>query len=483
MNLELKHNSASILLSNLGSHWYSFFDNVDQAEKVFEVLVRLFNQVGITTQEALYTLSLHKAPVLNQVDYKKVTAKRSEVVAWSNRYYTYSDGLNFGDIVFNQEKVADLSFVLDIENIIDPSFLVDKPLNNTKTLVKGFDFEYSDGKLVFYEDPFLVFPVKFDETGEKYCEFYIKTSYEDRRNIQKSFGDLVGLSPDASSEYYKELMLAVWESLVNSTTQSTIRRCIAALIGTPLVRASEELVEDVIDNENSKIVVTDKFTYYLHPKSNITVEIGQKLTEGDTLCDSLLFFDNFSDISPDFPGVVVEKAIGAPEGGLFFVNRNVPVTKTTKNGKIRCQFQVSNNKKLNSSFWSAVHAKEDETGQYISPVFRRDGRFDLNAAFEQDLVNEINPTKFFIDFMLDAGFLAAVINQKTIQGPVSQFNLKFLRTILPPNVFLAFVINLDTVVECNQEITNQVVGFQAPEDPYEAVEFNIINTVSLFYVE
>ena len=154
-------------------------------------------------------------------------------------------------------------------------------------LVPKIDLIDSTGEPVVYTD------VNGIEQQEQEIILWCYNTQVDVEQLYLSHGYVFNVKFD-SSEFYKELLKALDNALVEGMTVLALKTLMAAMLGIKPVIEFEETVEEVASADGYHIVVTDKNVYKINSAFTLSssVVVGSQLHSGDIVITDLQYFDN-----------------------------------------------------------------------------------------------------------------------------------------------------------------------------------------------
>ena len=145
----------------------------------------------------------------------------------------------------------------------------------------------------------------------------------DRNDLYHQFGYAIGLKLP-SSEQYKQLINALFDTLVNGPSYRTLMMSLSAITGIPVVINNCQVTK--IDDHT--VYTDDGHVYELPEESNITIKEGDKLLPGDTLCDGF-------EVTTNVPGITLDRHFTGLCDTVAFINQNEAIKVSKEDGFTR----------------------------------------------------------------------------------------------------------------------------------------------------
>lgn len=102
--------------------------------------------------------------------------------------------------------------------------------------------------------------------------------------LTKYYGNLIGVSPENSSEQFANFLYGLYYVYTNGPTLSTIRKGLNLVLGVPLARLSETVIDvRTYLQTDQYLVITDQNQYLLPFGLTPSVAVGDSLVVGELL--------------------------------------------------------------------------------------------------------------------------------------------------------------------------------------------------------
>lgn len=178
------------------------------------------------------------------------------------------------------------------EVYVNSVYLMDRPMLPRFTYEKEVHYNIiNDGTLLETYKPLkdMGFPSTRVINGTKqYNQYAIWTTdvEVDEQSLFNYFGKFVSVSPETSSDLYKNFILGVMSLYVNGPTLTLLERGINLAIGIPYARQTETILTTFVDPESGNWhVVTPNNSYVIPYKIPSKYVAGDVVTEGQEVSD------------------------------------------------------------------------------------------------------------------------------------------------------------------------------------------------------
>lgn len=448
------------LLQQLGSFWYYYFGDRDKLSTLLRGVGHRHGQRYLDFLNTVASLSRFDVEVFRTEDWYLLTLRKSDKDRITNIYDQAGLVYN-GGTVYDSPQTSEILFPLptDVDffgDLADIEFnIYNRVLYPSKVWTRGLDFDIDTarGVIRFREDPFESNYVAqrdiYDESGvivDRELGLWIYRGSFDLNEVYRRFGFAVGIQAK-SSEFYKDLVNAVWDSYVMGSNMAAFTQAISAMIGVPLVLEPIETVEVVRDEGYRKLVITDKHVYEFVPGANITVTVGDILHAGDALTDAVEVAE-LGGHDPDYtfvPAVAFDE--GFLSGGYFaaltFENTDVDIEYlgTDADGRAIVTFRVQGFPADVDQFFVDLHARGTQPGAKTLAELLDTRENPATQPLPDDLPATINPLQFVIENILRNNLTLIKIRTSAMRADAPGLGMfKYLRNIVPPHTtYLVFI--------------------------------------------
>src|SRR4029077_16317743 len=219
--------------------------------------------------------------------------------------------------------------------LADVKILTNRLTLPSRVLTRGLDFALADGLLTFSADPFSDPLVATEDilhgatVSDRQATLWAYHAEHDTDNVYLQFGYALGLNL-GSSQAYKDLVNAVFDAYTDGGTAWAVDRIMALAAGVPLCQNDGEVVTQIVTDDRSLWVITDRNVYAHVPTAVPVVVVGDVLARGQSLTTTLKIFEFNRGVVPspaDLPSLTTGpadllSAAGGFSGGLTWPNQN-----------------------------------------------------------------------------------------------------------------------------------------------------------------
>ena len=238
------------VLRLLGTLWSQNYKNNGPHLATVEVNLDLLKQAQVDLQEAIDCADRHTTPVYHTELWLPVRLKEGVP--------TQIEGLRELPMLFNRLTAPSLVWH------------------------SGIDYDLAaDGVISFRESP-MEQPLvpTWGEKGDREALLWSVGAKFDRNYLSRHFGCLVGLEKP-SSENYRDLLNAIFDTWVLGTTQATLLALANALLGVPLAQKDGEVVQVLYFDARGPFVATDAQIYRIPADAVACAQRGHRLYRGE----------------------------------------------------------------------------------------------------------------------------------------------------------------------------------------------------------
>jgi hypothetical protein len=444
------------LLTAVGSFWANSYQGAFPVGSLLHARARLEAQNHLDLLHLVASMSRLSVPVFRRQDWYLLQLRESQLnrgdaaLPRFDGTYAFDGAISWGVPVQTEHDIwpapATLTGVkMAMNRITDPSL----------TLTHGLDF-YLDGVssvVTFRENPFdnpLVSVrevVEDNEIVDREAALWLYAGEFDVENVYKQFGYVLGIHLK-SSDGYRSLVNAVFDSLVDGGTQGSVDRVFAAVAGVPLVRKHGEVVRQILADSRDLWVITDTEAYRHHKRSTPTVAVGQTLIKGQAMTDTMRVYEFGSGQVP--PEI---RALHVPNGhlaagyyaGVSFENKNVPlVVEEGVDGYTKISWEVGGFPGDVEQFWADVHSNGVERGNTLAMLMdQRPDEAKTTQPTALALPATVNPLGFLLQNVFRNNLYVVCLKPATFgSGALRLHNAVALRKVVPPHTAVLVVVEL-----------------------------------------
>lgn len=400
------------LLNLLGSFWAtSFTDDNEVLPSLLYARAQRDMQSHLNLLELVASMSRFNVPVFHTENWRPLILLESTMNRTPRNVVRYGDGNVYGtnDLNYGQASLTDGYSWLTDSSLADAKVLLNRITRSSKTLLRDVDFTFDQQEktLVFNTNPFdnelftVVNLFENNEIVDRQVILWLYRGQYDWQTVFQQFGYTLGLFAE-SSENYKALINAVFDSLVEGTSVRAVQAAWSALCDVPLAKTQEQ-VEEILSLPEKTVVVTTANVYEFKPDANVIVAVDDTLQAGDSLTDSLQFYDlNRGVVSDDVGALCVGPGL-LPSGyfsDLVFKNQLVDlIVEENVQGYTKVSFELDGLATDAEKFWDDVHQAGIASGTTLAMLL--DTRTDADTQPTAiALPKKVNPLHFLVSNVL-----------------------------------------------------------------------------------
>jgi len=328
------------LLRTLGSFWSLVYDGTEQVQSYLVGRALVEQQSHLNLIEAAACAGRRTVPVFHKENWYLLRVKQSEVSQHSGALIAYSDGAVHGNQPDGYEYKYDVAregtFSVAVpSNLQRAPLIMNRISDPSLVLTAGIDYAVLPERnmIEFHEDPFehgLIEKVAIWEDGEitdHEIFLWVFRGEFDYQHIYDHFSHVLGMQL-RSSEPSRDLLNAIFDAVAGGTAEQQVIGALSAISGIPCVRESIETVEAVSRDPHNLLVITDKNVYKFALTATALVTVGDTVTAGQRLVESLELYEfNRGQLSSDIGALALSPDFLAAGfyGDLQFENKDVPL--------------------------------------------------------------------------------------------------------------------------------------------------------------
>ncbi|NDC41873.1 MAG: hypothetical protein EBZ77_10040, partial [Chitinophagia bacterium] len=268
----------------------------------------------------------------------------------------FGDGFKFGQIINGQTFVYGQASPFWWEVPVPNSLMTvaaacDKPANPNVVLAAPFDVRPAGqpGKLELHVDSVTdLFNVIDTEQGKCVVIWLYMAGFDDLR-IQRRFGRYIK-NQLPSTQNVVDTCKVSYDSLIQGPSEYKLRKFLSAACQAPIANTQEKVVA-IRTNRAVPVVITDKQTAYGNRGAVPVVNVGDTLSPGDFLFDTVKFTD-FSNIPAWLTSINIPSTFFGARAGIEIAAGNLSVTYTQKTDFIQIRFPVTGDPADVVKFWA-----------------------------------------------------------------------------------------------------------------------------------
>jgi hypothetical protein len=434
------------LLRLAGGFWSGTYEGQSLLSEALIARSNLTKQTFERLQEAIDCRSRLDIPLYRKEYWRQLVLKKSVVNSFPS---LYGEDISYGDGSVYGKRSASLPFVYPIDAELDDCRLIANRLTySSVNLVSGLDFVI-DKKyklLRLKENPFdnSGFSTQTTEDGDVELTMWLYRPSIDREYVYQHFGYVVNLWAE-TSQSYKNLVNNVYDCLVDGTSIGKTLDAVTAITGIPLAKG-DETVKELYRDKTRHLVITDKNVYAVAIQANVSVEEGDYLTQDQSICDGLEYYEfNRGDVPASVNGVSLLKDMlpGSYIGEVGFNNKTQDlIVDSDLNGKTKVSFALGGHPFDVEKFWNDVHAKGLASGRTLADVL--DTRTEkVGEPTAASLPATINPFQFLIENIFRYGaFLVKIKSSAVDPAAVGLDKLTYVKRLLPPHTMMILIVSM-----------------------------------------
>ena len=443
------------LLALLGTHWNNVYRGNGVTESFLFARGQEEAQSYLDLVETVASISRQSVPIYHRDNWFLLELKESEL---NDQPLTYQSGdRTYGDSAVYGQQSSSPWFVWTTPGLANATLICNRILLPSTTFVKGVDFTLAGGKITFNTNPFDDPQIpkreiyKGADVVDRTVGLWVYRGQFDWKHIHTHFGFILDVVEESSKEY-RDFVNAILDAFAQGTAAKHVDLAISALTGVPVVREAEEVVEQVFEDLEGVVVVTDINVYRFHETATAVVSVGDTVYAGDRLTNGFEVIE-FRDgsVPADLKALHMgEGFIGTDlPGGIGFTNKTVPLQVTSDaNGITRVEFEVGGFPGTVEAFWDEVHARGllSTTLARLMDVRGPGAPTEPTAA---SLPATVNPIEFLAENLLRFHAFVIRIRVQEAMGGVGLDHARLLRRIVPPwtamIILFELAINDETV--------------------------------------
>lgn len=445
------------LMQLLGSFWTNVFGQDKLVEDLAHGVAQLEAQTHISLLELAAAVSRFETPVFHRENWHLLTLNESDMNAGEASFLKYGDAAVYSPTTPNRYGVPQLQrfYGFDLETgLVDIPVLFNRITDPSLTLTRGIDYLMEDQAILFRENPFnndLIPKRDVYSNGEvvdRQIGLWIFRGKFDLDTVFEQWGYVLQLRFE-SSQNYLDMLNAVFDALVEGTVARHVQKAFEAIVDVKLVVGDEEVVEEIIDEGDRQLVITDKHVYSYSSAATVLVAEGDTVHKGDPLTDVLRFYEFNRGQCPTFDEVrSLSQGRGFLAAGYFhelvFENEDKPLIVTTdQDGFTRVAWDLGGFPGDVEKFFDDLHANGKAAGQTMAHLLdQRTNKVGEPSAAA--LPATINPLQFLCENVFrDNAFLVCIKGTGAGPNALGLHAAKALRKIIPPQTVMIVCVELE----------------------------------------
>jgi hypothetical protein len=475
-----------------GDFWKTMYVGADLVADVMFAMAQEYSQANSNYVELVNVLSRETVPLYHSEQWYALKILESQLVRDSLRYgddTTYGAGYSYGSNLIGGVYRAKLP-----DGLISVPVITSRvSLDETEILVNGVDYYLKNGFVYFSNNPFErqfdIEPVSNDlgDVTDRTATLWLYSSKWDHDYLYNNYGYMLFAAQTTSEQYYG-LIRTTFDSFTAGTAHTSVANALGYIFSAP-VAVSNEIVEAVLDSDDSQLVVTDKHVYRGELAATALKTAGDLVYKGESLFDTVNFYDLSRGDVPPVAGIALDVGMlpAAYSSSLFFPNRDVPlVVEENVDGKTKVSFEIMGNAQDVSLFFDDMHNRAIAGGlNTLAELLDVRGTSATTQPTAASLPSTINPCELLVKNVLrfNCAFAKITVISNGISRP-ELINSSMLRKLIPPWFVLMLYLELDIAAEAISPPSEEVDSWLQADDVEEVIPANsLIEEVELFYTE
>lgn len=433
------------LIGLVGNFWSDVFTYPEQVRSLLSARASQDKQVTANFNELLDSISRAKIKPLR----KKAWYLLNFDTVDRNKTYVNIPRYGITTAVYDTEIFYSGSETLSYTAYPLPAKLKNVPLlvnrisASSYVAVNNMDYIVQDGVILFANDPALDSNIIVDD-GK--FSLWVFGGEWDERDLFYQFGYVIS-QEQTSGQNYKDFINANYDAMVEGTSSRTLDSLLESFADVSFTKTDGEVVQQIFDFNGKKWVVTDKTVYSFASGSTVLVSVGDSLTKGQPLTDTLRVRDfNLGIVPADVSALAISKnfMLAGFYQDLVFENQQYDTTIYTKDdGYTAIEFPVRGNPGDIEAFWEEVHSRGVAAGKTLAMLLdTRTNKVDQPGALA--LPAKINPLEFLIKYLLRNNFILITMKPSKFGPNRLNLNLTYaLRRLVPPHVGTVVLVELE----------------------------------------
>lgn len=352
--------------------------------------------------------------------------------------YAQTDAMSFAWSIPAQIK----SVGLIVDRILDPTavwglgsvdFVPDRSILRFRTN----PFDVVESRLVYNPDgsPSLYTNRDGTQHQDRSLRLWLRNVEFDENTPFLRYGSIAGL-PSSGSTAYPDVVEATWSMIVNGPSLDALRRGAFATTGLAYTEG-DEVVERVDTDNEGRVVVTSKNVYRGHPNAGVVVGVGDPLTPGQAVFDTVEVVDLASPeaVSSALQGIALTPALSDLGGVVVPAETTQWQWEGVVDGYPKARFELVGSEEDIEAFWDAVHARGVEEGKTLAQYVP-----GLSSIGQPD----VNPLEFFVKNVFGSNIILLLVRPQHFLVSEPWF-LQRIGSLVPAGVLVLTQIALEPV--------------------------------------
>ena len=469
------------LLSVLGSWWSESYAAGDQVSSIVAGKAQVETQTMMDLMELISSLSRFSVPIYHTDNWYPLYLLESQRNDATTSHLKFDDGEKYdAGLRYNDPKIGPYHAFPKPTDLVEAPILLNRFVDPTFAQSPDLDFLVEDTTITFRENPFenpkvAKRTVYADGVAvDREAILWVHKGKFDWDTVYKQFAYVFGVRLK-SSVGYRDLMNAIYNAAVGGMGAADLTMAMSAMTGIPLVKEEKETVEEITVDSRHLLVITDQHVYKYEPMSTPTVQVGQSVSRGQTLTDSLRIDEfNLGKVPSGLRALALGKGFLATcfYGDLIFEDREVPlrVDENHSSGYTYVKWDLGGFPLDVTRFFDELHYRgvtESERpvdecsdrevirhpssdcdqpdfltrrGTIAHLLDKRPTR--VGETRKEHLPKTINPLRFLTENVLRNNAFVVRVKAREASSGVGMQNVKILRNFLPPQAAMFLIVDL-----------------------------------------
>lgn len=503
------------LLAVLGSWWAEAYASVDQVTSLVAGKAQVEQQTMLDLMELLASISRFTVPIYHTDNWYPLYLRESQRNDSTTSFLKYDSGVSYADgYQYDDPRVGPYHSFPKPADMVEAPLLLNRFVDPTFSQSPNIDFVLEDNVITFRDNPFNNPKIarraiyKDGEVVDSEAILWVHRGQFDWDTVYEQFAYVFGLRLK-SSVGYRDLMNAIYDSAVGGMGRQDIANALSAMTGVPLVREATEVVEDIVMDRENLLVITDCSVYKFALSAVPIVSVGETVTRGESLTDSLRIDEfNLGKVPLGLKALAIGRGFLATcfYDDLVFEDREVPlkIDEDDPSGFTKVSWDLGGFPLDVAHFFDEMHergvaeANKPTDGCQDAEIIEYPGddcdaptirgrRGTLAHLLDQrvrrvgetkadHLPKTINPLRFLTQNVLRNNAFVVRVKAREATSGVGLQNIKILRKVLPPHTAMILVVDLTAIKSSVtiQSINERVSTFTG----MEPVKDQVIGSVS-----
>ena len=447
--------TAKPILNAIGSFWSEIFDQEEVLNDLLTADLTQNEQTELETLEALAAVSRFDIPLYSRKKWNTIRFTDDQVKAVPNYKLKYNDDFNYGESnLYGETNETELWEVPFEGKLVSASNIVDSPVEPSVFFTEGHDYVISDNKIQFLTDPRIQ---EFEDGARVVNEevhisrkLWLVNAEYDFKDLYNRFAYVVDLYSQESTESYRTLVNAFWDTLKSASTGLNFRLGLSAILNIPVIKNKAEIVEDIVKTAESLNIFTDKETYSYPQDSIANVSTGDTVRRGDILIKEVQVIeeklDSYPSVFPSIEFTPKEITVADLSNSIKFENKLETLTFSTyvdSNNKTwsHVSFPLLGDSSDISAFQDGYQERGRDLGKTLAQSLRTDK--GTGQPSENHLTNNVNPMKVVLDKIVLSNSVLVYIDTSKLDFKPGISMLGRIQKILPGHVQVYAALGTD----------------------------------------